>query len=186
MADPKAWITNPNVQQAMNFFQRNGWSPPQAAGIVANLWNEGLSNENDHSGDDGRAYGIAQWHPDRQQAFADWMGKPIAGSSLIDQLGFVQHELTAGADAQSRKAGTALKDTGNPADAAGIVMRGFERPADPMGYKAFQRGVMAEDLHKAWNPPGQNGLHPSAQQIQPRLPAPSLSPQTYSMPQAST
>lgn len=179
-------IANPNVQQALDFFQRQGWSPQQACGIVANLWNEsrlkdnapGDFNQKTNSYD---AYGAGQWHPDRQQAFQNWTGKPIQGSSLEDQLGFVQHELTQGDDVQARRAGQQLKQATTPAAAAGIFMRGFERPSDPNGAKEWERGLDAEDLHKAMFPAEQNGTPPQPQQVQPRPAPPSLSPSIFTV-----
>ncbi|WP_408737442.1 phage tail tip lysozyme, partial [Acetobacter fabarum] len=44
-------------------------------------------------GDNGTAYGIAQWHKDRQDDFKRIMGRDIHGSSREDQLKFMQWEL---------------------------------------------------------------------------------------------
>lgn len=109
---------------AMAFFQRMGWTRDQAAGIVANLQHE--SNMDPRAvGDGGKAYGIAQWHPDRQRNFEKWSGKSMRDSSLEEQLAFVNFELTQGAE---RRAGQLLKAATNAGQAGEIVSKHYERP----------------------------------------------------------
>lgn len=108
----------------MAFFMGLGWSKEQAAGIVANLKAESNMNPN-AVGDQGSAYGIAQWHPDRQANFAKWAGKDIRQSTAQEQMAFVHHELTEGAE---RRAGNLLKASRNAAQAGEIVSRYYERP----------------------------------------------------------
>jgi len=125
----------------VQFFEKQGWSRNQAAGIAANLTAE--SSLNPHAvGDNGKAYGIAQWHPDRQKAFADWSGRGIQGSSLEDQLKFVHYELTKGGE---RAAGAALRGAQDAATAGQIVSSQYERPADARG-EASRRGALASRL----------------------------------------
>src|SRR5574343_707756 len=108
----------------MRILMGMGWSKEQAAGIVANLRAESGMDPTS-VGDNGKAYGIAQWHPDRQANFERWAGKPIQGSSLYEQLAFVNYELTQGAE---RRAGDLLR-AAKSADAAGaIVTYNYERP----------------------------------------------------------
>ena len=112
--------------KAMEFFQKKGWSKEQAAGLVGNLQMEsgkGLSTK--AVGDGGKAYGIAQWHPDRQQKFAEVMGKDIRSSTLEEQLEFVNWELHN----TEKKAGDALRGTTNAKDAAVAVDKKYERSA---------------------------------------------------------
>jgi hypothetical protein len=151
MADKNSWTQRPRVRQALDYFQAQGWSPANAAGIVSNLYAESRLREN-VPGDAGQAYGIGQWHPPRQQQFKDAFGKEIANSSFEDQLGFVHHELTAGKDPQALRAGARLRDAQTAGQSATIFMKGFERPSDPDGSKAFVRAQMAEDLHGAGTP----------------------------------
>jgi hypothetical protein len=125
----------------MNFFKNMGWSQAQAAGIAGNLQQES-GFDPAASGDGGRAYGVAQWHPDRQAAFQQWAGKPMQGSSLWEQLAFIQHELTEGAE---RTAGNLLRSAKTAAEAAGVFSQNYERPADVQGEMA-RRGAMAEHL----------------------------------------
>lgn len=126
---------------AVNFFRSKGWSYEQALGIAANLKKE--SNfDNRAVGDRGQAYGIAQWHRDRQREFEKWAGKKIQGSSLEEQMGFVNFELTQG---KEKAAGDALRKATNEQQAASIVSRQYERPANADG-EAAGRARAATDM----------------------------------------
>lgn len=130
-----------SVDEAMKFFMDKGWSKEQAAGIAANLVAESGMRPG-AVGDNGRAYGIAQWHPDRQANFAKWAGKDIRGSSFQDQLGFIHYEMTEG---RERAAGNRLRGARTASEAGAIVSRYYERPA--MGdWEAAKRGSMAERI----------------------------------------
>lgn len=153
------------VKRSMDYFQGQGWSKAHAAGITANL---GLESNFDPAakGDNGRAYGIAQWHDYRQQQFAKWAGKPIKNSSLEEQLRFVQYELTQGGE---KKAGDLLRATTTARQAGDIVSRQYERPADANG-DAAKRAAVAEYLDLV-NPTGM----PAAPQAKESPVAPGLS-----------
>jgi hypothetical protein len=131
---------------AVSFFQRMGWTHDQAAGIVANLQRESELNPG-AVGDSGQAYGVAQWHPDRQANFARWAGKDIRDSSLMEQLQFVNYELTQGAE---RRAGQLLRAAQNAQQAGEIVSRYYERPARG-DMEAARRGSSAVDLKQETN-----------------------------------
>ncbi len=114
-----------------------GWSYAQAVGIVANIQRESSGNIKE-PGDNGQAYGLAQWHPDRQAAFAKWAGHGIHQSTRQEQLGFINYELRhgeAGAGARLARAKTAE-------DAAAIVAQYYERPANPKEY-GIRAGIAA-------------------------------------------
>lgn len=104
--------------------QALGWSRNQALGIAANLKKESEFRPG-AVGDGGKAYGLAQWHPDRQANFQRAMGKSIQGSSVDDQLKFLTYEMTKGTE---KGAGNRLKGAGSAAEAAAIVSRYYERP----------------------------------------------------------
>jgi hypothetical protein len=117
-----------------------GWSRNASAGIAANLFAESKFDPT-AVGDNGHAYGIGQWHEDRQALFKKWSGHDIHGSNLSEQLKFVDYELKHG-DAQAQLAGRALPLV-HSADAAGrIVSQYYERPADVEG-EAARRGALA-------------------------------------------
>ena len=129
------------IDQAMQYFEGQGWTKAQAAGIVANLDAEsGLRSIPQNGG--GPGYGIAQWEGPRQAEFQRWSGHDIHGSSFAEQLRFVQHELT-GTEAG---AGNALKQTNDAREAGQIVTRLYERPADTAG-QSVARGNRAADIY---------------------------------------
>ena len=125
-------------QAAMAYFQAQGWSREQAAGLAANIKRESAFRP-DAVGDNGKAYGIAQWHPDRQAEFKKKFGKDIQGSSMEEQMAFMHYELTQG---NERKVGNILRGTSSAAEAAAAVSSHYERPADREG-EAAKRGQMA-------------------------------------------
>lgn len=125
----------------MAFFQGLGWSKEQAAGIVANLQAE--SNMNPRAvGDNGKAVGIAQWHPDRQANFRRWAGKDLKDASVEEQMRFVHYELTQGSE---QKAGALLRATQNARQAGEVVSRYYERPL-ASDAEASRRGSSAAQI----------------------------------------
>lgn len=129
------------VDQATGFFQNQGWSRAQAIGIVANLDAESGMDAGVHQIGGGPGYGLAQWENPRQRDFAAWAGHDIHGTSFEEQLRFVQYELTHSNSA----AGNALRGADTPGEAASIVTRLYERPADSAG-EAVRRAQRAEDM----------------------------------------
>lgn len=130
---------------AIEYFVSNGWTQAQAEGIVANLTAE--SNlKTDAVGDSGAAYGIAQWHPDRQKTFEKVIGKPIKGSSLEDQLKFVNWELNN----SHKSAGDHLRKTKDARDAAVSVVQNYEVSAQRFGADAIKRGNIAESIAQTY------------------------------------
>lgn len=134
--------------RVMQFFQDLGWTPAQSAGITANLSAESGFNSS-AVGDGGKAYGVAQWHPDRQANFEKWAGKDIRQSTLEDQLRFVHYELTEGAEVA---AGKLLKAATNSREAGSTVSRYYERPGvdeTARAREAASRGEVANQLHQS-------------------------------------
>lgn len=147
--------------EAMKFFMDKGWTKEQAAGLVANLAAESGLNEGIH-GDGGAAYGLAQWHPDRQREFENKYGKSIKGSSFREQLDFVNHELT---DGREKAAGELLKKATGAGQAADWVTRYYERPADKDG----QSRVRASAAEKIASTPLPQDVGPGRGQDPSRL-----------------
>jgi len=111
-------------KEGMSFLQSKGWTKEQAAGIIGNLQSEsGKDMKTNSVGDDGQAYGIAQWHPDRQKMFAKVMGKDIKQSSFKEQLAFVDWELNN----TEKKAGDQIKEAKTADGAAAAVDIYYER-----------------------------------------------------------
>lgn len=142
--------TSTPIKQAFDYFRSKGWSEAAAAGIVANLQSESGSRLRiDAIGDGGKAFGIAQWHPDRQAAFKRWAGKDIRESSFAEQLAFVHHELTAGEDVLAKRAGGKLRGVTSARQAGGVVSRLYERPGKDEAARAREeaaRSALAERL----------------------------------------
>jgi hypothetical protein len=114
----------PQALQAFDFFIKQGWTPEQAAGIVGNLQAESGKELNIKAvGDNGKAFGIAQFHPERQALFKKKFGKDIRESTFEEQLQFVQHEF----ETTEKPAANKLKQTKTVAEAATVVDVEYER-----------------------------------------------------------
>jgi hypothetical protein len=126
-------------QRAFRFFKQAGWSDAAAAGLAANILRESNGNVS-ATGDGGAAYGLAQWHKDRQQAFRLWAGKDIRDSSVTfeDQLAFMNYELRQG---REKSAGDALAGANTPGDAGAIVSSKYLRPGDAAGEAALRASL---------------------------------------------
>lgn len=132
------------VGVTVDYFRQQGWTEEQAMGIAANIEQESGFKHN-NVGDGGQAYGLAQWHPDRQADFAKFSGKDIRKSTGVEQLDFIQHELTKG---KYQAAGNSLKTATTAYDAGAIVSRQYERPADKEG-EADRRGERARSYGRS-------------------------------------
>jgi hypothetical protein len=139
--------------RAMEFFQQAGLSAQQAAGIVANLQHESSLNSQafNRAGGGNGAFGLAQWRGDRQVALGQFVssrrGQPtdFRQSTFEEQLAFVLHELREGTDRGAREAYRRMQGARNPAEAADIFTRFYERPeAAKVDRLARVRGQTAE------------------------------------------
>lgn len=153
-------IKAPSAKQALSIvqaFEGMGWSHAQAAGLAANL---ALESGFDPKavGDNGAAYGIGQWHGNRQMDFARWAGHTIGQSKLDEQLRFVNFELTQG---NEQRAGNALRAATSAGQAGAIVSADYERPADQAG-EAARRAGLAETYAKAPSSPYTTPATPQA------------------------
>lgn len=131
--------------KAISYFMGQGWTKQQAIGIVANLHKEsGGFDPNVISGkrlgDSGQAYGIAQWHPPRQQDFKRVFGKDIRQSTFEDQLKFVQWELKNGGTLE-RKAGKKIKEAKTSEQAAKDFSQYYERPQNTEAEKRDRAAI---------------------------------------------
>ena len=123
-----------SADKVMDSLVAKGWTREQAAGMTANLGRESSFRAN-AVGDGGQAYGLAQWHPDRQRNFARWARRDIHGSSVEEQLGFMDYELRQG---NEKPAGKRLMAAQSPEQAGQIVSRLYERPKDAGGEAAIR------------------------------------------------
>jgi hypothetical protein len=111
-----------NSEIALEFFESKGYTKHHAAAVVGNLICEsGLRTK--AIGDGGKAYGIAQWHPNRQRRFKHVFGKDIRKANLIEQLEFVHWELNN----TEKKAYKKFIASSNVHDAASLFDKHYER-----------------------------------------------------------
>ena len=117
-----------NASSALSFFKSAGYSDEQAAGIVGNLQAESGININPAAiGDGGKAWGIAQWHPDRRAIWEKANRKKwqVDGSSpnFAEQLRFIVYELQR----TESRADKRLRATKTVEDAASVFDQYYER-----------------------------------------------------------
>lgn len=144
VSPPGAYNPSGTSNEVMDKLMGLGWTRDQAAGIAANLKKESEFKPT-AVGDGGKAYGIAQWHPDRQAEFKKKFGKDIQGSTLDEQLAFVDYELREG---KEKAAGDKLKNATSAANAGAIVSKYYERPADTAG-EMSGRAQLAQQMAAA-------------------------------------
>lgn len=130
---------------ALAFFQKAGWTPEQAAGIVANLIAESKLDTK-AVGDNGQAVGVAQWHPDRQADFKKWSGgTDVRDADLDKQLAFLQYEMTQGSRATKGFVAMMAAGANNAALASLAVTKYVEAPKDLYG-QGNARAATAQQL----------------------------------------
>lgn len=133
---------NPNVSSAyaMQYFQDRGLSKVEAAALASQIHSESNGNSK-ATGDNGKAYGLIQFHADRQENFRKFAGKDIRNSSADEQLAFMLHELQS----TERGAGRKLAGETDAYQAGADASRLYVRPADKDG-EAAKRGNYAAQL----------------------------------------
>lgn len=134
ISDDSSKTVGQNVQgdkkKALEFFQSKGLSAFQAAGIVGNLIHESGLNTT-IKGDGGKAFGIAQWHPDRQKGLKELAKSRGTDISDFDtQLEYVWQELNS----TEKKALDKLLNSKNTQEAT-MAFMSYERPGNPQFQK---------------------------------------------------
>jgi len=128
-----------NASAALSYFKNAGYSDEQAAGIVGNLQAESGMNLNPAAiGDGGKAWGIAQWHPDRRAIWEKANKKrwQADGSSpnFKQQLDFIIYELQR----TESRANKRLRATNTVEDAASVFDQYYERSSGTARNKRIQ------------------------------------------------
>ena len=117
-------------KKALEFFQSKGLDAFQAAGIVGNLIHESGLNTT-IKGDGGKAFGIAQWHPDRQKGLKELAKSKGTDISDFDtQLEYVWQELNS----TEKKALDKLLNSKTTQEAT-MAFMSYERPGNPQFQK---------------------------------------------------
>lgn len=141
-----------SAHDVQKFFMRNGYTGAQAAGLVANLAQEDSNFDPAKEGDNGTAYGIGQWHKDRQEDFRRVIGRDIRGSSRDDQLRFMKWEL----DNRSYLGGNEIRHAQSASQAAALASANYFRPgltrADQLREMSSRAG-MGEDWYRTLSAP---------------------------------
>lgn len=138
-----------NAERVIDFFTKKGYTKEQAAGIAANIQHE--SNfKTDAVGDSGKAYGLAQWHPNRQEKFKQIFGKDIRQSSFEEQLEYINWELNG----PEKSAKSQLMSASSAADAAMKFDKYYERSS---GTTTVERMKLAEKYMTGGEPKSNTG-----------------------------
>lgn len=134
----------PDASDAIEKFEKMGWSRAQAIGIVNNLQAES-GGKLDHRavGDSGTAFGVAQWRNERVDMFKKVMGVALSESTRDQQYAFANWELRN----THKAAGDKLKAAKTAEDASRVVTLDFEIPAKKE-QRAEERAAVATELAK--------------------------------------
>ena len=142
---------------AGNYLLSTGnWNPAQVRGILANFQAESHFNplaQGDFDKRTGKytAYGIGQWHKDRQDIYAALLGHTMQSvtdpaKALGEQLWFANWELTSRDKRNKyRQAGDHLKREQSAFFAAGVVSSEYEKPKNKI-LERLNRGAMANSM----------------------------------------
>lgn len=145
-------------QRAYQFFLAQGYTPTQAAALASNMQVES-SGSPTVTGDDGRAVGLFQWHPDRQanlRAFAQRTG--MDPMSERGQLAFKHWELqnTEG------RAGDMLRKARTPEEATAAVVASLRpagfTPDNPQGAMHWDKRLAGTYALSGLNYSGYGGM----------------------------
>lgn len=121
-----------NAQTIIRQMAAAGYTRAQIAAVLASADAES-SFDHTRVGDGGKAYGLFQWHPDRQADFKEWAGKDIRDSTADEQIRFFLYEISRGKE--SGNARNFFVRSNTAARNAQILTEQVLRPS-----KAFLRG----------------------------------------------
>lgn len=123
-------------EQIASYLMSKGWSRGMAEGMAANIMAEsgGVTNAR---GDNGKAYGLAQWHGARALLFRFMMGYSLMDAGWKEQLDFV--------DREARKMQINVGKTISARGGAAEISLYYEKPA-AQGLEAMKRANKAESL----------------------------------------
>ena len=85
-------LNSPPAKALYDMIRKKGWSKGAAAGLVANAFEESGYNPKSQNRKSGN-YGIFQWDANRRRKFKEVMGKDIHGSTMQEQVDFMDWEL---------------------------------------------------------------------------------------------
>lgn len=128
------------------FEKTQGWTRAGASGIAAQFQAESGMNPF-NVGDHGAAYGIGQWHPDRQADYERLFGHSMRSvrdrdRAFAEQLWFANYELTKG---KYQKVGAAMRVEKDSEVAGAMGSMYYERPKNKEA-EARSRGALAHRI----------------------------------------
>lgn len=127
-------------EEIVQRFCSHGWGRHHGYGVAANVFRES-SFCHTLVGDGGKAFGLGQWHHDRQAIFRKQYGKPIQKSTWQEQVDFIDYELRN----NERAAGAKLMACRTAREAGMVLSRFYERPRDA-NREAHRRGDLAQRM----------------------------------------
>ena len=137
--------TKKNAEIGMKYLLKQGFCTNAAAALLGNFMGE--SNLNPQAvGDNGEAWGIAQWHPNRQENISNHFGKSIFKMNFLEQLKAALWEMKTGypeAYNVLNKQGLRVKDY------VSAVVRHYEIPEYP-AQDIIQRTDNAYGVLQLW------------------------------------
>lgn len=136
----RAFASNERTQRAIARLVEKGYSQHAAEGIAENLHDESSMNTN-AVGDNGTAFGLAQWRGERfnnLKKFASSQGKDW--KDFDTQVDFVDHEMRNGLDQGASVAYAKLKEAPDRNSAYDAFVQHYERPSKAMLQKRLRGG----------------------------------------------
>jgi N-acetylmuramoyl-L-alanine amidase len=155
---PTSLTGSDNGAKAFNFFLQVGLTPPQAAGIVANLFNESSVDPTSGGSPSSGVFGIAQWTPGSKFA-ADKQLNHISGSDtdLLTQLTVLWAEINGLSSQGFGNILNGLKQITDPGAAAVYFRDNLEKCDMSKPSCSDRAGVGAQMLQKYGNGSGSSG-----------------------------
>lgn len=124
--------------------QYGSFSEEQAKGIIANLMGESGRGLNSTAvGDKGKAYGLAQWHSNRQADFEKIFNHPIQQGTFAEQVEFLKWELQH----TEKAAGDRIRQAKTAQEATVAAVRFYERPKDK-DRQSFERQANITEVNR--------------------------------------
>lgn len=125
----RALASNERKSRLISRLVEKGYSQHAAEGVADNIADESAFNTR-AVGDNGTAFGIAQWRGDRfknLKAYAQAQGKDWQDFDL--QTDFIDHEMRSGSDPQAREAYAKLQTAPDADSAYNAFVSHYERPS---------------------------------------------------------
>lgn len=158
--DPKTKLTGPQelfLGSMLFYFRKLGWETHTIYGLAANLYAETTFRPN-LTGDGGKAYGLPQWHTDRQKKFEEVFGIKIQNATVDQQFEFIHWEMF-NPKSSERGVGLRLRNAKDAREAGAIISKYYERPRKDEG---DTRGAFAQNLFDRYEPKHGIEASPSA------------------------